>query len=233
MMKVSDARIQSDLSVTWPKMPRSPAGLTAELQCSWLTAFKRLVKRTIDIAFASSMLLISSPLFLIAAIAIKLDSEGPVIFRQRRSGLNTKQFVIYKFRTMSVLEDGAAITQVRRRDLRVTRAGRLLRRTSVDELPQLLNVLMGEMSLVGPRPHALAHDYEYQTLIANYAHRYSVKPGLTGWSQVNGLRGETVQVKQMAERVKSDLWYVDNWSLSLDLIIILRTCFEVVRDRAY
>jgi putative colanic acid biosynthesis UDP-glucose lipid carrier transferase len=172
------------------------------------------------------------PLFLITAVAVKLDSSGPIIFRQRRSGFNSKEFVIFKFRTMTVLEDGPIITQACRDDLRVTRIGRFLRRLSLDELPQLYNVLRGDMSLVGPRPHALAHDDEYKVHIANYAFRHHVKPGMTGLAQVNGLRGETASLEQMVERVKFDLWYINNWSPGLDLNILLRTCFEVLRDRA-
>lgn len=230
-------RTQSELSVTWANTSRSPANsytdIPAELQRGPLTTFERVVKRTLDVTLASSMLFVLSPLFLFVSVAIKLDSEGPVIFRQRRRGLNAKQFVIYKFRTMKVLEDGPIVTQACRGDLRVTPVGRVLRRLSVDELPQLLNVLMGDMSLVGPRPHASAHDYEYKPLIANYSFRCRVKPGLTGWAQVNGLRGETGRLEQMEERVKLDLWYIGHWSISLDLFILVRTCLEVVRHRAY
>jgi putative colanic acid biosynthesis UDP-glucose lipid carrier transferase len=173
------------------------------------------------------------PLFLIVAMAIKLDSPGPVIFRQRRSGFNAKEFIVFKFRTMTVLEDGPVVTQASRGDRRVTYIGKFLRRSSLDELPQLFNVLWGDMSLVGPRPHALAHDDHYRVHIADYAYRYYAKPGITGWAQVNGLRGETASLEQMADRVKLDVWYINNQSLGLDLNILLRTCFEVLRDRAY
>jgi len=173
------------------------------------------------------------PLFLMAAIAIKLDSDGPIIFRQRRNGFNAKEFVIFKFRTMTVVEDGAAITQACRGDHRATRVGKFLRRSSIDELPQLLNVLKGDMSLVGPRPHAIAHDKEYKGHIADYGFRHHIKPGITGWAQVNGLRGETRSLEKMTERVKLDLWYINNWSLGFDINILARTCFEVLRDRAY
>src|ERR1019366_10599586 len=132
---------------------------------------------------------------------------------------NAKEFVSFKFRTMPVLEDGPVVTQACREDLRVTRIGRFLRRSSLDELPQLFNVLRGDMSLVGPRPHALAHDNEYRVRIADYDFRHRVKPGMTGWAQVNGLLGETTSSEQMAERVKLDLWYINNWSLGLDLNI--------------
>jgi lipopolysaccharide/colanic/teichoic acid biosynthesis glycosyltransferase len=168
-----------------------------------------------------------------AAALVKISNpRAPVIFRQRRCGLGGRTFLIYKFRTMNVLEDGTAITQVKPCDPRVTAIGLLLRRSSIDELPQLLNVVKGDMSLVGPRPHALAHDHRYRSLIAAYTKRHRVKPGITGWAQVNGFRGETARLELMAARIKSDLWYINNWSLGLDLRIILRTCFEVVRGGA-
>jgi putative colanic acid biosysnthesis UDP-glucose lipid carrier transferase len=198
-----------------------------------LTPFERAVKRTLDIAGSATAILFLWPLLLLAAIAIKFDSGGPVIFQQRRTGLNGKEFVIFKFRTMTVLEDGPAITQACREDVRATRVGKFLRRSSIDELPQLLNVLRGEMSLVGPRPHAVAHDREYTAHIADYGFRHHIKPGMTGWAQVNGLRGETRSLEKMTERVQLDLWYIDNWSLGFDINILLRTCFEVLRDRAY
>jgi putative colanic acid biosynthesis UDP-glucose lipid carrier transferase len=198
-----------------------------------LTFVKRAVKRALDLIVSIAAIVFSLPLFLIVAIAIKLDSPGPVIFRQRRIGLNAKEFIIFKFRTMTVLEDGPVVTQACRDDRRVTYIGKFLRRSSLDELPQLLNVLRGDMSLVGPRPHAFAHDDHYRVHIADYAYRHYVKPGITGWAQVNGLRGETASLEQMADRVKLDLWYINNWSLGLDLNILLQTCFEVLRDRAY
>ena len=154
---------------------------------------------------------------------IKLESSGPVIFSQRRKGFNGREFKIFKFRTMNVLEDGHVIPQARRNDPRVTRVGRILRTTSIDELPQLLNVLRGQMSLVGPRPHAVAHDDGYTKVIAKYAFRQHVKPGLTGWAQVNGFRGETAQLELMERRVECDLWYIKNWSFWLDLRIIVLT----------
>ena len=197
------------------------------------TAFQRSVKRALDVVGSVVTMACLLPLLLIVAVAVALDSPGPIVFRQRRSGLNRREFVIFKFRTMTVLEDGSDVTQARRNDFRVTRIGKILRRSSLDELPQLFNVLKGDMSLVGPRPHALAHDHIYRVHIADYEARYHVKPGLTGWAQVNGLRGETESIKKMAERVKFDLWYVKNWSLVLDLHILFRTSFEVFRDRAY
>lgn len=203
------------------------------IQAAPLTTFERAVKRTLDVVGSVTAILFLSPLFLLAAVAVKLDSGGPIIFRQRRTGFNAKEFVIFKFRTMTVLEDGPAITQACRDDFRTTRVGKFLRRSSIDELPQLLNVLKGEMSLVGPRPHAVAHDREYKVHIADYGFRHHIKPGITGWAQVNGLRGETRSVEKMNERVKLDLWYVNNWSLGFDIAILARTCFEVLRDRAY
>ena len=172
------------------------------------TAFEGRVKRAMDVVVSITAIMCLWPLFSIAAIAISLDSRGPIIFRQRRGGLNGKEFVIFKFRTMAVLEDGPVVTQACWDDLRVTRIGKFLRRLSLDEVPQLFNVLRGDMSLVGPRPHALAHDDEYRVHIADYANRYHVKPGMTGWAHVNGLRGETASFEQMAERVKLDLWYI-------------------------
>jgi exopolysaccharide biosynthesis polyprenyl glycosylphosphotransferase len=176
-------------------------------------------------------LLLLAPLLAVISLMIKLDSPGPVIFRQRRKGFNGREFTIYKFRTMSVLEDGATICQARRNDGRVTRIGRLLRATSIDELPQLVNVLEGDMSVVGPRPHALAHDDEYSNLIGRYAFRHHVKPGITGWAQVNGFRGETPEVELMKKRVDFDLWYINHWSAWLDFWITLRTCLELARGR--
>jgi putative colanic acid biosysnthesis UDP-glucose lipid carrier transferase len=175
-----------------------------------LTAFERAVKRTLDVVGSMTAILFMSPLFLLAAIAIKLDSGGPIIFQQLRTGFNAKEFVIFEFRTMTGLEDGPAITQAYRGDLRATRVGKFLRRSSIDELPQLLNVLKGEMSLVGPRPHAVAHDREYKVHIADYGFRHHVKPGITGWAQRNGLRRETRSLEKMTERVKLDLWYINN-----------------------
>jgi undecaprenyl-phosphate galactose phosphotransferase/putative colanic acid biosynthesis UDP-glucose lipid carrier transferase len=196
-------------------------------------AVESTLKRTLDIGLALVAIVLLAPLLVIAAIAIKLDSAGPVIFRQRRNGLNGIPFVIFKFRTMTVLEDGPAFTQAQRGDRRVTRVGRLLRRSSIDELPQLFNVLKGDMALVGPRPHPLALDNHYKGLIATYSYRFHVKPGITGWAQINGLRGETSRPEQMDERITHDLWYINHWSLRLDIYILLRTCLEVLLIRAY
>jgi Undecaprenyl-phosphate glucose phosphotransferase len=207
--------------------------LTLEIQRAPLSLTERAVKRTVDIAMSASAITLLMPLFALVAIAIKLDSKGPVIFKQRRNGFNSNQFVIYKFRSMTVLEDGPKITQAKPGDKRVTRIGKALRSSSIDELPQLFNVLKGDMSIVGPRPHALAHDDEYKAVIAEYAFRHHVKPGITGWAQVNGYRGETRRLELMAERIKLDLFYINHWSLRFDISIILRTCFEILRNRAY
>jgi undecaprenyl-phosphate galactose phosphotransferase/putative colanic acid biosynthesis UDP-glucose lipid carrier transferase len=199
-----------------------------EIQRVPLSAPERIAKRALDVfvaAFAFACLL---PLMLLVASAIRIGSQGPAIFRQRRKGFNGREFIIYKFRTMTVMEDGHAIVQACRSDARITRLGRLLRQTSIDELPQLYNVLRGDMSLVGPRPHAVAHDNEYSQVIANYAFRHHVKPGITGWAQVNGFRGATPQLEQMANRIELDLWYINNWTLRLDLQILARTSFDLV-----
>jgi undecaprenyl-phosphate galactose phosphotransferase/putative colanic acid biosynthesis UDP-glucose lipid carrier transferase len=174
------------------------------------------------------------PLMLITALLIKLDSPGPALFKQKRDGFNQQVFNIYKFRTMHVLEDGPGVKQAIRNDPRVTRLGRWLRKSSIDELPQLFNVIRGDMSLVGPRPHAKCHNSEYEKLIAYYAFRHHVKPGLTGWAQVNGYRGETRRVEQMQRRVEHDLWYINNWSPWLDLRILLQTVVVALwQDTAY
>jgi putative colanic acid biosysnthesis UDP-glucose lipid carrier transferase len=214
-------------------LPTDASSLAVTRQRAPLNAFERAVKRTLDVVGSMMAILLLWPLFLIVAIAIKLESDGPIIFRQRRTGLKAKEFVIFKFRTMTVLDDGPAIIQACRDDPRATTLGKFLRRSSIDELPQLLNVLRGEMSLVGPRPHAVAHDKEYMVHIADYGLRHHVKPGITGWAQVNGLRGETRLLEEMTERVKLDLWYINNWSFRLDISILARPCFEVLRDRAY
>ena len=184
-----------------------------------------------DIVIASVALVILLPVMVLTAIAIKLDGPGPVIFRQRRKGFNGKEFVMLKFRTMSVQEDGATVSQATRNDPRVTPVGRLLRSASIDELPQLVNVLSGDMSLIGPRPHALVHDDQFQKIVSDYAFRHHVKPGLTGWAQCNGSRGATPSVAEIALRIKLDLWYINNWSLLLDFQILVKTFFEVMRKR--
>jgi undecaprenyl-phosphate galactose phosphotransferase/putative colanic acid biosynthesis UDP-glucose lipid carrier transferase len=168
---------------------------------------------------------------LVVGLLIKLDSEGPVFFCQTRVGFNGQTFRIWKFRTMTTLDDGPVVRQAQKNDARVTRIGRWLRASSVDELPQLLNVLVGDMSLVGPRPHAVAHDSQYDAVIANYALRRHVKPGITGWAQVCGFRGETPTVDLMLRRVEHDLWYINNWSLWLDSLIVMRTAIALMRPQ--
>jgi Undecaprenyl-phosphate glucose phosphotransferase len=208
--------------------------VTIELQRGPRTLTERCIKRVLDIAIAGAALICLFPLFLFTAIAIKLDSPGPVLFRQRRCGFNGRIFQIYKFRSMSVLEDGDRIMQAERNDDRITRVGRWLRRTSIDELPQLFNVLGGEMSIVGPRPHAMAHDDHFDKVVGKYAYRHHVKPGITGWAQVNGHRGQTRTVADVEGRIKFDLWYIDNWTLLLDFRILLMTVIEVLRgENAY
>jgi putative colanic acid biosysnthesis UDP-glucose lipid carrier transferase len=190
-----------------------------------------VVKRILDVVVSGVLLVILLPVFVVIGCALLLESGSPVFFRQRRGGLNGRPFLIMKFRTMRVLEDGANLAQATKGDARVTRVGRFLRRTSLDELPQLWNVLCGEMSLVGPRPHALAHDLKYSMLIPVYPLRQRMKPGITGLAQVGGLRGETATVEAMAGRVETDIRYVNNWTLWLDLKIFVRTAYVVLFDR--
>ncbi len=189
-------------------------------------------KRAIDLGVAIPALLLLAPLMAAIALWVVLDSRGPVLFRQRRLGLGGQPFRILKFRTMTVLEDGEIVTQAHKNDARVTRAGSFLRRTSLDELPQLINVIKGEMSLVGPRPHAIAHDKYFAALIANYELRSRVKPGITGWAQVNGFRGETLTTEAIRQRVTLDLWYARHWHPVLDLKILLRTARVVLQQES-
>lgn len=205
--------------------------LAIDIQRAPLSAAQRFVKRTMDIVLASLALLFFLPVMTLTAIAIKLDSPGPVIFRQNRNGFNGRKFVIFKFRTMAVQENGPAVVAATRDDPRVTSIGRLLRSTSIDELPQLLNVIKGDMSLIGPRPHALAHDSYFENVLGDYAFRHHVKPGITGWAQCNGSRGSMSSIEHISERVKLDLWYINNWSLWLDIQILIKTVFEVLRKR--
>jgi undecaprenyl-phosphate galactose phosphotransferase/putative colanic acid biosynthesis UDP-glucose lipid carrier transferase len=205
--------------------------LQMELQRAPLNPTELAIKRSCDLVVSAISLIALAPLLVIVSIAIAADSRGPIIFRQNRKGFNGKQFAIYKFRTLKVGEDGDAVKQVTRQDQRLTRIGQILRTTSIDELPQLVNVLKGDMSLAGPRPHAVVHDNKYADLVANYALRHHVKPGMTGWAQVNGFRGETAAVELMQRRVSYDLWYVNNWSFWLDLRILGLTCIEVLRGR--
>ena len=200
-------------------------GHTVTLQVSQppLSALDRATKRVFDVVAASLALLVLSPLMFIVALAIKLDSRGTVFFRQIRHGYNNEAIQVFKFRTMTVCEAGEKFVQATRGDRRVTRIGRILRRTNIDELPQLINVLLGEMSIVGPRPHATAHNEMFEKRISVFSRRHIVKPGITGWAQVNGYRGETDTLEKMQRRVEYDLYYIDNWSLLFDLRIIVMT----------
>lgn len=191
-----------------------------------LSRLDLLQKRAFDFLAATSGLIAAAPFMAIIAVLIKLDSPGPVFFRQRRYGFNRKPFRILKFRTMSTLDDGAVVNQATRHDPRVTRVGRWLRRLNLDELPQLLNVIRGEMSLVGPRPHAIAHDHEFEKVVDSYACRHNVKPGITGWAQVHGFRGETNTPDKIERRLEYDLYYIENWSLARDVWILFWTVFS-------
>lgn len=188
-------------------------------------------KRLIDLALAGAGVVILSPLLLLVAVAVRLDTRGPALFRQTRYGLNGESFLVYKFRTMTVREDGGHVVQARPGDQRVTRVGKWLRRTSLDELPQLFNVLRGSMSLVGPRPHAVVHNELYRRQISGYMVRHKVRPGITGWAQVHGLRGETDTIDKMEARVRYDLEYLSNWSLVLDFKILVKTLFVVLGQK--
>lgn len=196
------------------------------------TGSNGIIKRASDIVLSLLILTLISPLLLLIALAIKLDSPGPIIFKQRRYGLDGEEILVYKFRSMRVCEDGETIRQARKGDARITRIGAFLRKNSLDELPQFINVLQGRMSIVGPRPHAVAHNEIYRNLIKGYMIRHKVKPGITGWAQVNGYRGETRTLDKMQARIDHDLDYLRNWSLRLDLHIILKTIMVVFRDRA-
>lgn len=195
----------------------------------------RLLAKSLEDTFLSALiLLLISPILLIIAIAIKIDSEGPVFFRQHRNGWNAKSFRIFKFRSMYVHQpENGTVQQASKDDPRITKVGQFLRRTSLDELPQLFNVLLGDMSLVGPRPHAIQHDEEYSQRIFDYFARHHIKPGITGLAQVRGLRGETKDIDQMIQRVESDIEYINNWSVGLDISIILRTVFAFTGKNAY
>ncbi len=205
-------------------------GLPVVAVCeSPFTGVSGIIKRGSDIVLALLILLLTSPLLLAAALAVKLSSPGPVIFRQRRYGLDGRDILVYKFRSMKVTEDGGTIVQAQQNDPRLTRVGGFLRRTSIDELPQFVNVLQGRMSIVGPRPHAVAHNELYRKMIKGYMLRHKVKPGITGWAQVNGYRGETETLDKMKGRIDYDLDYLRNWSLRLDFYIVVRTILVVVK----
>ncbi|MBL8566724.1 MAG: undecaprenyl-phosphate glucose phosphotransferase [Hyphomicrobiaceae bacterium] len=213
-----------------PRIQRFGKATALSLKCAPLGPLQLTMKRLFDIVTSASAIVLLMPLLVLIAALIKLDSRGPVFFRQRRRGYNHKEFRIWKFRTMNTLDDGPSIVQAQKNDARVTRVGRWLRRYNLDELPQLLNVLTGEMSLVGPRPHAVAHDELYEKRILEYPRRLNVKPGITGWAQVHGYRGATESDDAMRLRVEHDIYYIENWSLVLDIYIIVLT---VLSPRAY
>ncbi|WP_175800537.1 undecaprenyl-phosphate glucose phosphotransferase [Burkholderia anthina] len=197
------------------------------LAASPITDVRILPKFVFDRLFALAALTMLAPVMLLIACLIKLTSRGPVFFRQKRKGIDGHEFEIYKFRSMKVHQEVAGqVTQATKNDMRVTPVGRFLRRTSLDELPQFINVLKGEMSVVGPRPHALAHDDIYKDLVKGYMFRYRIKPGITGWAQINGFRGETDQIEKMMGRVKLDLYYMQNWSFWLDIKIVVLTLWK-------
>jgi putative colanic acid biosynthesis UDP-glucose lipid carrier transferase len=215
---------------------RSDIGDTVaiELQRAALSPTEQAVKRAVDIVFSGVGLVILSPILIAAAIAVRLDSPGPALFRQTRHGFNGRPFRIFKFRTMTVMEDGGVIQQAQKSDKRVTRVGKWLRRYSIDELPQLLNVFIGDMSLVGPRPHASAHERHFTSAIEKYAFRHHMKSGITGWAQVHGARGETDTLEKMQRRVELDIWYINNWSIWLDFSVMIRTVLVVfIGDNAH
>jgi Undecaprenyl-phosphate glucose phosphotransferase len=204
--------------------------VTVQVHHPPLSAFDLVAKRAFDICIASLGLLVCSPVLLVVALTIKLDSRGPVFFRQTRHGYNHDVIRVLKFRSMTTAEDGRHFMQAVKNDPRVTRVGRVLRRTNIDELPQLVNVLLGEMSIVGPRPHPIALNEAFAERISPLSRRHKVKPGITGWAQVNGYRGETDTIEKMRRRIECDLFYIDNWSFLLDIKIILMTLFS---KRAY
>jgi len=206
-----------------PQLSKFGAMASLRLAREPISRLERLEKRAFDLIVGSLALLLLTPVLIIVAIAIKLDSPGPVFFLQRRLGFNQRPFQIIKFRSMRTLEDGSVVPQAKKDDPRITAVGAWLRRWNLDELPQLFNVIMGDMSLVGPRPHALSHDREYERRIALYARRHNVKPGITGWAQIHGFRGETNTDYKMCKRVEYDLYYIDNRSLFLDLRILVWT----------
>lgn len=191
-----------------------------------IDGFNSWLKRMEDLLLSTVILLLISPILLVIAVAIKLTSEGPVIFKQHRYGLDGRPIKVWKFRSMATQDDGVTVRQATRGDTRVTPLGSFLRRTSLDELPQFINVLQGTMSIVGPRPHAIAHNEEYRSLVDRYMLRHKVKPGITGWAQVNGWRGETDTLEKMSKRIEYDLQYIQDWSLWLDIKIIFLTIFR-------
>jgi putative colanic acid biosynthesis UDP-glucose lipid carrier transferase len=199
---------------------------TIDLSSSPLHGANALLKRLEDLVIALGIIIVISPVLVVVAFAIRFTSKGPILFKQLRHGADGKPINIYKFRTMFLHDDNGEVKQAIKNDSRVTPLGNFLRRTSLDELPQFYNVLQGRMSVVGPRPHAIAHNEHYKELVASYMKRHKVKPGITGWAQVNGLRGETDTIEKMEKRVEFDLYYIDNWSLSFDIKIVFMTIFK-------
>ncbi|HEX3944904.1 MAG TPA: exopolysaccharide biosynthesis polyprenyl glycosylphosphotransferase [Rhizomicrobium sp.] len=227
-MRTTAVGIEQRFAETYADALRLPL---APLRARPAAAIDLALKRILDIGLSLALIAFIAPFLLLVALLIRIDSAGPALFRQTRLGLGGRPFDILKFRTMNVLENGNRVVQATRNDPRVTRLGRFLRQTSIDELPQLLNVLRGEMSLIGPRPHARAHDAYYGAVIDGYNERQQMKPGITGWAQVNGFRGETPTIDCMRDRVAHDLWYVRHFDFALDLKILALTLFEVARPR--
>jgi putative colanic acid biosynthesis UDP-glucose lipid carrier transferase len=212
--------------------PQTISGMVAfQIQRLPLKLYERSLKRIFDMAFSLMALVMLMPLLVFVAIAIKLESAGPALFLQSRKGYGGRSFRIFKFRSMTVLEDADDVRQAQRGDSRITKSGAFIRATSIDEMPQFWNVLRGEMSVVGPRPHAVVHDDHYDARIAEYAYRRHMKPGLTGWAQINDCRGETPTIEKMEERVSHDLWYINNWSFWLDVKIIFLTVVKIADFR--
>lgn len=213
-----------------PRRPGAPAADLVELCTEPFSIMASAQKRVFDLVVGGLALVALSPILIACAVAIRLEGPGPILFRQTRYGINLVGFRIFKFRTMSTMEDGRVVRQATRDDPRITRVGRVLRRWNLDELPQLLNVVEGTMSLVGPRPHAMAHDQAFSTTLAEYTRRHNAKPGITGWAQVNGFRGEIADEAALRGRLAHDLYYLDNWSLWFDICIIALT---IVSPKAY
>jgi len=211
-------------AVKFVEAPTAPsAAVLADAGLEPRRVSRSSLKRLFDIVISLTALVIMLPFLIPVAILIKLDSPGPVFFLQRRSGLNGKLFNIYKFRSMTVAENGDRVVQAKANDKRVTRVGKILRRTSLDEVPQLINILRGEMSFVGPRPHALAHDTEFAVAVPSYTRRFQTKPGLTGLAQVRGFRGEIHCREDLEKRIEADIEYIENWTFATDVMMVFRT----------
>lgn len=221
-----------DLSILNHKSSNIAGFYTIDLSCSPLSGFNGYVKRLEDIAITFLLLPLIIPICIVVSFAIKVSSKGPILFKQHRHGLHGHPIKVYKFRSMNFEDNEAAnVVQAKKDDGRVTKLGKFLRKTSLDELPQFFNVLQGRMSIVGPRPHALQHNEYYKDLVESYMWRHKVKPGITGWAQVNGFRGETDTIEKMKSRVDADLWYIENWSIWLDFKIVLLTSVKVFYDK--